>query len=160
MCPEKNEKSKTRIDRLFRAGRVLGDGLGAFRHGVLGQLAREDEADGCLDLARGDGRLLVVGGELGSLGSDTLEDVVDEGVQDGHGTVGDTSVGVDLLQDLVDVGGVGLLAGLGPLLLVARGRGLLASILLLRGLGGGSRGLGGGLLVSGFGGHFEVLELN
>ena len=27
---------------------------------------------------------------------------VDEGVQDGHGTVGDTSVGVDLLEDWND----------------------------------------------------------
>lgn len=52
-----------------------------------------------LDLARRDGGLLVVGGELGSLGGDALEDVVDERVQDRHGTVGDTSVGVNLLQD-------------------------------------------------------------
>lgn len=69
---------------------------------------------------------------------------VDEGVQDGHGTVGDTSVGVDLLEDLVDVGGVGLLAGLGALLLLARGSGgLLAGLLLLSGSLAG-RGLAGG----------------
>ena len=60
---------------------------------------------------------------------------------------------------LVDVGGVGLLAGLGPLLLLARGRGLLAGILLLGSLGGSSRGLGGGLLVGGLGGHFECLGI-
>ena len=74
---------------------------------------------------------------------------VDEGVQDGHGTVGDTGVGVDLLEDLVDVGRVGLLAGLGALLLVARdGGGLLASLLLLsRSLAGrGLAGSGGSLL--------------
>lgn len=52
-----------------------------------------------LDFPGGDGGLLVVCGELGCLGGDTLEDVVDEGVEDGHGTVGDTSVGVDLLED-------------------------------------------------------------
>jgi hypothetical protein len=69
---------------------------------------------------------------------------VDEGVEDGHGTVGDTGVGVDLLEDLVDVGGVGLLAGLGALLLVTRdGGGLLASLLLLSG-GFAGRGLAGG----------------
>lgn len=28
-----------------------------------------------------------------------MEPTVDEGVQDGHGTVRDTSVGVDLLED-------------------------------------------------------------
>ena len=105
---------------------------------------------------------------------------VDERIQDGHGTVGDTGVRVDLLEDwrvvskmsprsrrvkskrvgrgsvltLVDVRGVGLLAGLGALLLVTAGGGLLAGILLLRCLGGSGGGLGGGLLVSGLGRHF------
>lgn len=56
---------------------------------------------------------------------------------------------------LVDVRRVGLLAGLGPLLLVAGARSLLRGILLLSGsLRGASRGLGGGLLVSGLRGHF------
>jgi hypothetical protein len=56
---------------------------------------------------------------------------------------------VDLLEDLVDVGRVGLLSGLGALLLLARGSGgLLASLLLLSwGFAGGSlAGGGGGLL--------------
>lgn len=56
---------------------------------------------------------------------------------------------------LVDVRRVGLLARLGALLLVARSSGLLAGILLLRGLGGSGRGLGGGLLVGGLRGHFD-----
>lgn len=59
---------------------------------------------------------------------------------------------------LVDVGGVGLLAGLGALLLVARSGGLLAGILLLRSLGGSGRGLGGGLLVGGLGRHFGDVD--
>jgi hypothetical protein len=59
----------------------------------------------------------------------------------------------------VDVGGVGLLARLGALLLVTRGSGLLAGLLLLGG-GLGSGSLGGGLLLSGgFGRHFESLGL-
>lgn len=61
--------------RLLGGGRVLGDSLGALRHGVLGKLTREDEADRGLDLARGDGGLLVVGSKLGGLGCDALEDV-------------------------------------------------------------------------------------
>jgi hypothetical protein len=52
-----------------------------------------------LDLSGGDGRLLVVGSKLGCLSGDALEDVVDKRVQNGHGTVGDTSVRVDLLED-------------------------------------------------------------
>lgn len=52
LCPiEKKEREKTRSsNHLFRARRVLGDGLGAFRHGVLGKLAGKDEAHGGLDL--------------------------------------------------------------------------------------------------------------
>lgn len=57
-------------------------------------------------------------------------------------------------RTLVDVGAVGLLARLGALLLVARGGGLLASILLLGSLGGSGGSLSGGLLVSGLGRHF------
>jgi hypothetical protein len=155
---QKQDKPKARL-RLFRGRRVLGDSLGALRHGVLGKLTGQDQADRGLDFSGRDGGLLVVGSELGGLGGDALEDIVDEGVQDGHGTVGDTSVGVDLLEDLVDVGAVGLLAGLGALLLVARGSGLLAGILLLGSLGGGSRGLGGGLLVSSLGSHFEDMDV-
>ena len=66
---------------------------------MLGQLAGEDEPYGGLDLARADGRLLVVGSELGRFCCDALEDVVDEGVEDGHGAVGDAGVWVDLLED-------------------------------------------------------------
>jgi len=68
-----------------RARAHLGDTLGALGDGVLGELAGQDEADGGLDLARGDGRLLVVRRELGRLGRDALEDVVDERVEDQHG---------------------------------------------------------------------------
>ena len=42
---------------------------------MLGQLTGEDESDGGLDLSGGDGRLLVVGGKLGSLSGNALEDV-------------------------------------------------------------------------------------
>lgn len=61
--------------RLLGGRGVLGDGLGALRHGVLGKLTGKDEADGSLDLTGRDGGLLVVGGKLGSLSCDALEDV-------------------------------------------------------------------------------------
>ena len=88
---------------MISVGRVLGDGLGALGDGVLGELTGEEEADGGLDLAGGEGRLLVVADELGGLTGDLLEDVVDEGVQDGHGPLGDSGLGVHLLEDAVDV---------------------------------------------------------
>ena len=69
----------------LRRGSELGHGLGALGHGVLGQLTGEDEADGGLDLTAGEGGLLVVAAQTASLGGALLEDVVDEGVHDGHG---------------------------------------------------------------------------
>jgi len=65
---------------------------------VLGQLSWEDEADGSLDLAGGHSGLLVVASQLGCLCGNLLEDVVDEGVQDGHGLGADSRVWVHLQQ--------------------------------------------------------------
>ena len=70
---------------------------------MLGELTWEDEADSGLDLAGGEGGLLVVRGKLAGLAGDALEDVVDEGVHDGHALLGDAGVRVDLLEHLVDV---------------------------------------------------------
>ena len=95
------------LDRLLAAG-VLGDGLGAFADGVLGQFTGQEETHSGLDLSAGDGGSLVVVCEPGSFSGDPLEDVVDEAVHDGHGLAGNAGVWVNLLQDLVDVDGVGL----------------------------------------------------
>ena len=124
-------------------GGVLGDSLGALRDGVLGQFTRQQEADSSLDLPGGDGGPLVVVGKAGGFGSDALEDVVHEGVHDGHGLGGDTSVRVDLLEDLVDVDAVGFLPP-ALLLLVALGDRLLGLTGLLGCLSGGlGRHVGG-----------------
>ncbi len=87
---------------------VFGDGLGSLRNGMSGELSREDELDGRLDFPGGESSSLVEANELGSLGGDAVEGVVDEGVHDVHGLLGDTDVGVHLLEDLVDVDGEGL----------------------------------------------------
>ncbi|OXU20367.1 hypothetical protein TSAR_005880 [Trichomalopsis sarcophagae] len=85
---------------------------------VLGQLTGEQKPDGSLDLPGGDGGPLVVVSQTRGLSSYTLEDVVDEAVHDAHGLARHTSVGVDLLQHLVDVDGVAFLPPLLVLLLV------------------------------------------
>ena len=123
---------------LLGAG-VLGDSLGALRDGVLGELTREEEPDSGLDLAGGDGGPLVVVSQTAGLSSDPLKQIVDERVHDAHGLGGDTSVGVDLLQHLVDVDGIRLLPLSLLLLLVTLGDGLggLAGL-----LGSFSRNLG------------------
>ena len=84
-------------------GLELGNSLGALGHGVLGKFTGEEKADGGLDLARREGALLVVSGQTRSLKGESLEDIVDERVEDGHSSLGDAGVGVHLLQHLVDV---------------------------------------------------------
>lgn len=110
------------MEELLVRAVVLGDGLGAFRHGMLGQFTGQDETDGRLHLAGGDGVLLGVASQASSLISDLVEHIVDKGVHDlkekecekkrakqnsiphRHGLVGDTSLWVHLLQHTVDKG--------------------------------------------------------
>ena len=73
-----------------------------------GEFSGEDELDGRLDLSGGEGSPLVEPDQLGSFGGDPVEGVVDEGVHDVHGFLGDADVGVHLLEDLVDVDREGL----------------------------------------------------
>ena len=91
---------------------------------MLGEFTREEEPDSGLDFTGGDGGPLVVVSKTASLSSDALEQIVDKGVHDAHGLGGDTGVGVHLLQDLVDVDGIGFLPPLVLLLLVSLGDGL------------------------------------
>ena len=107
-------------------GGELGDSLGTLRHSVLGEFAGEHEADSRLDLAGRDGVALVVAGQTTTLRGDALENVVHKRVHDDHGLLGHTSVGVHLLQDLVQVRGVRL-GALGAAL-AALGAGLLARL--------------------------------
>jgi len=103
------------------AGRELGDSLGAFGDGVLGEFTREDQSHRRLDLTGRDRRLLVVASELGGFGRNLFEDVVDEGVHDGHRLGRNAGVRVHLLQHLVDVNLVRLRLRLAATLLGASG---------------------------------------
>ncbi len=102
---------------LLRAG-VLGDSLGTFGDGVLGQFTWQQQSDGSLNLARWNGRLWILRSQLGSLVGNSLEDIIDEGVHDAHWLGWDTGVWVHLLQDLVNVDTVGLLGLLSSLLAI------------------------------------------
>jgi len=70
---------------------------------VLGEFTGEEELNGSLDFTRGEGSSLVISDELRGFQSDSFEDIVNEGVHDVHGLLGDTSIGMDLLEDLVDI---------------------------------------------------------
>ena len=106
---------------------------------MLGQLSGQQEPDGGLDLPGGDGGPLVVVGELAGLSGNALEQVVDKRVHDAHGLGGDTGIGGHLLEDLVDVDGIGLLPLAFPLLLVTFGDGLGDLARFDRSLSGGLR---------------------
>ena len=77
---------------------------------MAGEFTGEEEAHRGLNLARGKSLALVVAGESGGLVGDALEDIEDEGVHDAHGLLGDSGLGVDLLEHLVDISGEGLSA--------------------------------------------------
>lgn len=113
---------------------------------MLAQLTREDQTNGSLDLFAGDGRTLVVSGQLAALVGNALKDVIDEAVHDGHSLLGDVNLGVALAEDFEDVAAVGLMAR--TLAVLARRRGFLNGAL--------SGSLSGGLLFS-FRGHVTVL---
>ncbi len=100
---------------LLGAG-VLGDGLGALRHGVFGQLPGQQQTHGGLDLSGSDGGALVVVSETRRFTGDALKDVVDERVHDPHRLGRDPGVRMNLLHHLVDVDSVALLPGLSALL--------------------------------------------
>eukprot|EP00514_Thraustochytrium_sp_LLF1b_P010276 CAMPEP_0184549250 /NCGR_PEP_ID=MMETSP0199_2-20130426/8639_1 /TAXON_ID=1112570 /ORGANISM="Thraustochytrium sp., Strain LLF1b" /LENGTH=100 /DNA_ID=CAMNT_0026943959 /DNA_START=68 /DNA_END=366 /DNA_ORIENTATION=- len=86
----------------------LGNSLGTLGYCVLCELTRENQAYSGLYLTRREGRLLVVLAKLASLGRQAVEDVADERVHDAHRLLGDTDLGVNLLEHTVDVGRVRL----------------------------------------------------
>ena len=59
-------------------GGILGDGLATLGHGVLGQLTRQEETHGCLDLSTSQSGLVVVAGKINGLVGESLEDIVHE----------------------------------------------------------------------------------
>ena len=82
---------------------------------MLSKLSRKNQSYSRLDLSRRKSSLGVVLAQFACLGGDALEQVVQEGVHDRHGLLGDARVWMDLLQHFVDVDGVGLHSLGGPL---------------------------------------------
>jgi len=83
--------------------RELGDSLGSLADSVLGEFTRKHETNSRLNFSRRQSRLLVVSGKLSGLCSNALKDVIDERVHDAHTLLRDSSIGMDLLEHLVDV---------------------------------------------------------
>ena len=89
--------------RLLHGGHVFVDRFVALRLGVLCQFARQHQGGGGLHFSGAQRAASSVLRALSGLGADALEQVVDEGVEDGHGLLGHAHFGVHLLQHLVDV---------------------------------------------------------
>ena len=85
------------------------------------QFTRQEQTNSGLDLSAGDGPALVVVSQTGGLVGNTFKNIVDEAVHDRHGLAGDASVGVDLLQNLVDVDAVRFLPPALPFLVTGAG---------------------------------------
>jgi len=81
----------------------LGHGLCSFRDSMLGKLSRKHQTDSGLNLAGAQCSLLVVGSKLTGFTGNALKDIINERVHNGHSLLGDSSIRVDLLEDLVDV---------------------------------------------------------
>merc|ERR1719481_1646969 len=75
---------------------------------MLSQLARQQEANGGLDLTGSNRGSLVVLSQASGFRSNPLEEVVHKGVHDGHGLRRDSRIRMNLFQDLVDVNGITL----------------------------------------------------
>ena len=103
------EGSDTRIINSIRSLLdVLGDGFGSFRDSVSGEFSGEDELDSRLNFSGRESSSFVESDEFWSFGGNSVESIMNERVHDVHGFLGDTDVGVYLLEDLVDVDWEGL----------------------------------------------------
>ena len=76
---------------------------------MFGQFSRKQESNWSLNFSRGDRLPLVVVSKSRRFSSDSFEDVVHEGVHDAHRSARNTNVGMNLLQNLVDVATIALL---------------------------------------------------
>merc|ERR1719228_2011592 len=110
------------------------------RYGMLGQFSGKQKTDGSLDFSGSDRRPFVVVSQTGRFGGNSFKNVIDKRVHDAHGLRGHAGVRMDLLQDFVNVDGVGFLPfGLSSSFLLAFRDGLLGFASLF---GRFSRGFG------------------
>ena len=75
---------------------------------MLSQLTGKDQTDCGLNFSGRDGGTFVVMGKFGCLTGDTFENIIDEAVHDAHSLAGNSSVGVNLLENFVNVDCVAL----------------------------------------------------
>ena len=80
----------------------LGDSLGPLADGMPRQLPRNQEPNSSMDISRRQGWPFQILCKSSAFLCETFKHVVHERIHYAHGFAGDTTVGMDLLQDLVD----------------------------------------------------------
>ena len=70
---------------------------------MLGKFTGKHKSDSRLNFSRAQSGLLVVGCQFSRFTCDALENIVNERVHDRHALLRDTSVGVNLLENFVNV---------------------------------------------------------
>jgi len=116
--------------RLGLGGIELGHSLGSLAYSMLSEFSRQQETNSGLDLSASDSVLLHTTQKHANNSAHLSSEPVDEGVHDAHSILANSSVGMNLLQNLVDVGLVGTIVTLGVATLALTG--LLSRGLALR----------------------------
>ena len=97
---------------------------------MFSQLSWEKQSDSGLNLSGRDGLSLVVVSKSRSFSGNSLENVIHEGVHDRHALRADASIGMNLLQDFVDVDRVRFLPLLPAFLIASNTASLLPCLFL------------------------------
>jgi len=87
---------------------IFSNSFSSFRDSVSSKFSGENELDSWLNLSGWESSSLVESNKLWSLSGNSVEGIMDERVHDIHSLLWDSDVGVDLLEDFVDVDGEGL----------------------------------------------------
>lgn len=82
-----------------------GHGAGGLVHHFTADLPGQQEAHGPLDVPGGDGRAVGLAGQAAGLAGDAIQHVMDEGVHDARGLLGQGEVLVKRLQHPGEIGG-------------------------------------------------------
>lgn len=107
------------VRRLFGAG-IFRHRFRAFGDGVFRQLPGQDETQCSLDFPSTDRRAFVDLSKTRRFVCYSLKNIPYKGIHNGHGVARDPCIGMNLLQDFVDVAGEGFLPRLFPFLFISR----------------------------------------
>jgi len=87
---------------LARTGK-LGNSLGSLGYSVLGKFSRQHETHSSLNFPTAQSGLFAKSSQSSCFSSNTIKDIIDKRVHNGHSLLGNSSIRVDLLEHTVNV---------------------------------------------------------